>query len=223
MKHQIEPNIDFWYAPAFILFAAKKWIKVNDPNINQKIAEVIPTAITCMALRENSKNDYWLQIVPDSEGTPDIRILSNENIDKKPYWGIMDVEVCELTKHSESDVAEFILDKKLCNQKKAYSKETVFIFYINQKTQLVWSEVYEKLKACNKQNNVYCVAQVRADIMRWHIVQVHPEINMFFDYSVQLRQIVGKAIEVKSGGLPSRGKIYKSGPVPDPFTGKINL
>jgi hypothetical protein len=171
---------ELWYSPKYILATANYTIR-NSPTReqNKKVGEAIPVSIACLAMFQQGKIPWWIQLVPESERAPDLRVMYYDKVDDTNRQNVLDVEVVTLGNYSSGDdIAQFILDTKLANPKKAYADEVAIVCYLNRKLTTVWREVHEKLAAAGKKNNVYAVGKVRSDQNTYQFIQLNPTIDI---------------------------------------------
>lgn len=120
--------------------------------------------------------------MPESERAPDIRVMYYDEVDGENRQNVLDVEVVTLEKHSSGeDIAQFILNHKLNNPKKAYSPDVAIICYLNRRLTAVWKEVSNKLVEAGKPNSVYAVGKVKGNSDSYQIVQLNPSIDLFIE------------------------------------------
>lgn len=210
-----------WYSPSFMLKAS--YNALNSPGkksnlLLKKISEVLPVIIVCAGLSSESGIPHWMQIVPETESPPDIKIVTilkgkNGNIIK-----YLDVEVVELEKHSEAtnsiDVAKFIIEKKLTPPKSTYDEKTAILCYLNRKANTTFQEIRSVISETDKQNPVYIIGCDRKDKL-YHFCQVNPEMNTYIKVDLSKPFISQEDVIMT---LREGSKQFKPGTLaPDPF------
>ncbi len=167
-----------WYSPMQLIKFADYALKHNASKQSKKmIDEMLPVAVATIGLAEISGKAHWLQHVSEKKQAPDLRSLYQEKKDRKMVFHISDIEVVTLGPYSNGDdIAQFILDTKLNNPKKAYDERTIFICHLNRKLNAVVSEISNKLTAYNKPQDVFLIGLIRYKNV-YQFSQVNPKIG----------------------------------------------
>lgn len=115
---------------------------------------------------------FWMQIVPDKEGSPDIKSVSyKDNISNDIE--IHDIELVFFEEHSHEDLGDFLLKTKL-SKKKSYDNKTSILCYIQKNNYQIKKEIFSQLEKANHsfkgqlfllwrnktKNTQYCVLKV---------------------------------------------------------------
>lgn len=127
----------YWYSPGYVIYMAEELIKTygqetidRDTNF-QKVGEMKSTAIMLLGLHKSQGHQFFMQAC--TEAFPDVFTLYQEKIaGKNVDTKYQTVEVVTYERHSDMPVADFILENKLINPKKAYDEDTIILCYIRK-------------------------------------------------------------------------------------------
>ncbi len=125
-----------WYPPLNVIHHANllsKSLSLKEQKSKRfrKVIEAYTVAQMLAGITTKENKDYWMQIVDDKSGSPDIRTIrvidsSNEKFDLLEQ---IDVEVVEYESHSQISIPEFIVEKKL-SKYKSYDENTIILCHI---------------------------------------------------------------------------------------------
>jgi hypothetical protein len=178
----MEHNPNVWFSPAKILYyyalrESQSFTGKSRDEIKQ-MKEARQVAIALLAIIKFHNRNFWMQLVDSkTEQTPDLRTccynLQNNVLE------IQEIELVTYEEHSDTDVANFIIDKKLSG-KKSYTDNTAIICYINKTIRTEpWIKVHEKLKEGAKLNNdTFLVGRTSPYEHIYQVAQIHPKISI---------------------------------------------
>lgn len=183
---------EFWYSPVNVIYHFTRLDSElpeqdKQSKVFRKAEEAFATAIMLMGIRKIQNIEYWLQIVKDSEGSPDIRSIcfpSGEN--KLNMFKFQDVEVAIMEQHSKQEsVVDFLKRTKL-SRGKAYSDKTTILCKIELTTKLQpYKTILEELKEVKSKSPVILLGKVSPDKPVYRICQVHPCIDLLTTFNIK--------------------------------------
>lgn len=174
---------DIWFSPRNVLYNYSRMYGEVGESLNTKgafkpIREAMSVAILLLGIMKLEAREYWLQIVPPHEQTPDIRTMYIESNPGKPNELLyQDVELVTLGDYTDESVDEFIKRTKLSG-KKAYPESTVIVCHINKSTRVQpWRELHQSLASSPMRNNVFLLGRVDPNEQVYQIARVHPSLD----------------------------------------------
>lgn len=183
------PVSELWYPPVNVLYHGNK--RLGDTitaSLRKQINESMSVAIMLIGLNKQHGEDYRLQIVDQSEQTPDVRSMRIVPKDGINILEVHEIEVVTLEVHSDESADDFLKRTKL-NSKKSYPSTTTILCHINKNLvgSKSWVEVHEALKDVDTQNDVYVLARIDPIEQRYQLVKVHPTLEIVeFDVQEEL-------------------------------------
>lgn len=146
-------------------------------------------AVMIIGINKITSENYRLQLVDPQEQTPDVRTmrLIEEN-DRTNTLDVQEVEVVTLEKNSPENVDTFLKRTKLSG-KKAYPKTTIILCHIDKTMQnnKSWYDIHQSLKGVSLSNDVYVLARIDPKKQVYHLVKVHPDLELVeFDIREEL-------------------------------------
>lgn len=131
-----------WFSPFNVLVHAEKIRKAATDEVKKtkeyrKVLEAEAAARMLVGISAASKKDYWMQIVDDRFGSPDIRTVCYSD-DEHPSFDFLEVqyvEVVEYEDHSTEDLIPFI-DKRKFSKRKAYDQNTHILCHLGGETKV---------------------------------------------------------------------------------------
>ena len=174
----------YWY-PALNV-AAHFHVDFADAMAPKKAKEMMAVAIAITGIQAMHKHPYWIQGVSDTEGSPDVRTMCNqERKGEKSPWGLQqDVEVVTYTEHSATQtLAEFVAGTKLAAES-PYDDLTTILVDVQAAARLPsadeWSAV---LTATRRRNPVLVLGKVDKAQPIYRLAVVHPVVEGAVDYN----------------------------------------
>jgi len=151
----------------------------------KKIDEMMTVAIALAALQESHGKPYWIQGVPDSEQSPDVRTMFCDDpvVDAAPLCYQQDVEVVTYTTHSQTrTLPEFVAGTKLANTA-GYDAQTIVLVNVQASVRLgsesEWTKV---LGTTGKKNQVLVLGLINKVVPLYRLASVHPP-EVAIDYN----------------------------------------
>jgi hypothetical protein len=131
-----------WFSPFAVLIHAEKiknaaTQKIKKTKEYRKIIESEAAAKMLVGMSLASKKEFFMQIVDDKLGSPDIKTICYSD-NKHPtldFLETQDVEVVEYEEHSTEDLIKFIERTKFSN-KKAYDLNTHILCHLGKTTKI---------------------------------------------------------------------------------------
>ncbi len=183
-----ENNI--WFAPVNVLYHYARLESVT-PKTKQKskafrkAREAHLVALALIGIIKVQGIDYWMQLVDDKDGFPDIktaRLLLGPNIPKE--LETQDVEVVEFGTYSPEGIVDFLKKTKL-SPKNTYPKKTSILCYISKTTELPsYKEIHTDLKNSTSNCDVFILGKTDPANPEYTLCQVHPSIEILVSYNV---------------------------------------
>lgn len=151
----------------------------------KKAKEAYHVAIMLMGIIKFQQRQYWLQIVKDKEGSPDIRTGTFVIRASKPKeFTIQEVEVVDFEQHSNEDIVDFLKRTKL-SPKRPYPPYTTFLCNVSKTILLPpYRQIHDKLKSVVAKNSVVILGKIHPRKHIYKICQVHPKIDLLTDFDV---------------------------------------
>lgn len=157
----------------------------------RKAEEMNAVAIMLTGLQLLQKRKYWMQLVGDNEGSPDVRTGTFVPPTKTAAddFSLQDVEVVTYGKYSPESFLNFLKGTKL-STKKSYDSQTMILCVVQRD---VLIPPFEKCKSAIQQMSVNCpvmiVGQTSKDEDKYKIAQIYPEIEL------ELEFVLGKTLK----------------------------
>ena len=220
-------NDKIFYNPVNIIYEFKKleYSGVINPRIKayKKLQEAYISAISLVGLAEALGIDFWLQIVDDKEGSPDIKTIHRAPKTENNEFNIEDVEIVIFEKHSTKDIVEFLLSTKL-SAKKGYDDLTSILCFVDKIAYLPSTiELHKALvdKRLNKKSPVMLLGKIYQNQEKYRLVNIYPDLS--FDITFDLEEGCKKityagALKLgKRGKKEDKGKVVYDGTAITPF------
>ncbi len=151
----------------------------------KKVDEIMTVAIAMAGMQEMHKKPYWIQGVPDTEQSPDVRTMCCDNPVgyASPLCQKQDVEVVTYTPYSKGQtLAEFVAATKLAPEA-GYDALTTILVNVQAPTALgsetEWMSVLGKTR---KKNPVMILGLINKDGPIYRLAVVHPP-EIAIDYN----------------------------------------
>lgn len=218
----------YWYSPGYVIYMAEELIKtygqkIIDSDTNfQKVGEMKCTAIMLLGLHKAQGHQFFMQASTDT--FPDVLTLYQEKIvGKNVDTKYQTVEVVTYESHSDMTVADFILENKLINPKKAYDEDTIILCYIRKDgTYIDFDLLYKKLEqhrfkptrvliVGNKLENpqIFLLSQVWPVLHHEAIDYVERTKAYPLPHKIYFKKGVPKIIDYKSGSTSLKTNPYE--------------
>lgn len=179
-----------WFSPINILYHYARLESVLPPDKRKtrsfkKAKEAYHVAIMLMGIIKFQQRHYWLQVVKDEEGSPDIRTGTFVIEAGRPRgFTIQEVEVVDFEQHSDENIVDFLKRTKL-SPKRPYPPHTTFLCNVSKTTLLPpYAQIHDRLKSVVAENPVVVLGRIYSRRHIYRICQVHPEMDLLVDFDV---------------------------------------
>lgn len=201
-----------WYAPHSVIYHYAAHldplpVEQKKSKAFKKADELLIAAHALLGIQIND-GDHWMQAVPDSEESPDIRTarpLPSDGI-HAPHWEYHDVEVVSFMPAPGEDIGTFLTRTKL-SKAKAYDDKTIVLLHIQTGTQIKsWEEVAATLKATGAVCPVIALGRTDAVRKDYALFQLHPRLAALANYNLDdilKTQSRRSVLNLKRGSKPS--------------------
>ena len=181
---------NLWFHPINVLYHYARLESLLPPSKRnnhsfRKLTEAYNVAIMLMGIIKFQKRQYWLQIVNDKDGSPDIRTGTFVVKDGKPKdFTIQEVEVVEFEHHSNESIVDFLKRTKL-SSKQPYPPYITFLCRVSKTTILPpYKQIHNDLKLIGLKNSLIILGKLHPRNHIYRICQVNPEIDLLVDFDV---------------------------------------
>lgn len=174
-----------WFAPHNVIhhFVQLKSIlppeKQKSKNF-RKAEEMNFVAVMLVGLQVLQHRKYWLQMVDDSEGSPDVRTgtfipPSRTLADDFCY---QDVEVVTYGKYSKNEFLDFLKNTKLSPQK-SYDSKTLILCVIRRNAFVPpLEECRQNIEKMSINCSIMIIGQLSNSEDRYKIAQIYPKVEL---------------------------------------------
>jgi len=181
-----------WFAPLnvihhFAQLKAKLPAEKQKSKNFKKAEEMNSVAVMLVGLQVLQKRKYWLQIVDDNEGSPDVRTGTFVPPSKTAAddFSCQDIEVVTYGKHSPESFLDFLRGTKL-SKKKSYDSKTMVLCVVQRD---VLIPPFEKCRLAIEEMSVNCpvmiVGQTSTDEDKYKIVQIYPKVELETEFVLE--------------------------------------
>ena len=205
-----------WFSPVNVIHHFIKLEQspdfVKDSKSYKKACEMYVTAINLVGIIKITGRQSWLQLVDDSEGSPDIRTGCYFPKNRDDDFASVDVEVVTYEQNSSESLVDFLLRTKL-SPKKSYDDLTTILCHVHKITNISsWKEINEELKSKNLKTKspVMVMGKSSPDKSIYTIIQIYPAIDLFLTFD-----LVEECKKIKQPGVLRLGRTLKPGYRPD--------
>lgn len=193
--NQLSLNNKIWFSPLNVIHHFKKLEAEGkiapDKKFYRKTCEAFVTAISLIGIIKMLDREFWMQIVDDKEGSPDIRTGCYDKKIRDNDFSIQDVEVVTYDGNSPESLVDFLLRTKLSNDK-AYDEMTTVLCHIHKVTQIPsMQELNRQLLTKNPKIKSPVVILGKADPEKeiYRMAQIYPTVDLdtTFDLMVECK------------------------------------
>jgi len=184
-----------WFSPINVLHHFERLDSVATADYKKakdykKAYEAYIVAIMLVGIIKQQKQQYWMQLVKDDEGTPDIRTFRYAVKNGILNWQeIQEVEVVHYEKHSSESITDFLKKTKF-SPKKAYPETTTILCFADKTTNLgSWKQLSHEMQGLIQQTPVIILGKTHSTEPKYIICQIHPYIDLLteFDTSAEAK------------------------------------
>jgi hypothetical protein len=144
-KSNLSLTNKIWFSPVNVIYHFKKLESEGkiapSKKHYRKYCEAFITAISLVGVIKMLGRKFWMQIVDDSEGSPDVRTGCYEKKIRGNDFAIVDVEVVTYDINSPENLVDFLLRTKLSDTK-GYDNLTTILCHINKITNYRMVQIY---------------------------------------------------------------------------------
>jgi len=183
-----------WYSPLNVIHHAIELDKTipDDQKKSKdyrKIMEAHATALMLTGLMAQTGKEYWMQIVGDEHGTPDVKTIcyADQHSEKFDNMEYQDVEVVEYETHSQMPLPDFLAQTKFAKGK-AYDAETHILCYLGKGATLNLAnkkELEQQMIAINPTCPVALIVESDQKNRRYKLIQLHPEVRLIKEFGLK--------------------------------------
>ena len=177
-----------WFSPINVLYHFARLDNVVTPEYKKtkdykKAYEANLVAIMLIGIIKLQKQQYWMQLVKDDEGTPDIRTFRYAKKNDILNWQeVQEVEVVHYEKHSSESITDFLKRTKF-SFKKSYPETTIILCFVDKTTKLgSLEQLAQEMQAVKQKNPVIILGNTHPNKTIYLICQVHPEIDLLTEF-----------------------------------------
>lgn len=190
----IFPEDPIWYSPLnFIHHANQLNSRLTSKEKNtkefRKVVEACAVAQMLVGIIAIEKREYWMQLVEDKYGTPDVRTIryADKHSEKFDNLEQVDVEVVEYEAHSTIPIPEFIAKTKFSN-KKSYDDNTVILCHIGGGVSSILpgrEEIETQMKDIDSPCSVLLLVATNQKASRFQIIELRPRIGVLIEFDLE--------------------------------------
>lgn len=201
-----------WYAPLNVLWHYHEHMEGLSAEERKtkrfrKAEEFNNAAKMLVGIQLDEGNQYWMQLVPDSEESPDARSgRFLPSVDgRAPHFTMQDIEVVTYAPVPGEDIASFLLRTKLA-KKKAYDELTAILCHIPTATHIPSvQQITRDLQSSGARCPVVVLGRTHATRDDYTLFQVYPGYKEIANYNLQetlLKQGHTGVLNMKRGSKP---------------------
>jgi hypothetical protein len=178
-----------WFSPINVLYHYARLeqatpVQKRKSRNFKKATEARHVAIMLMGIMKWQDREYWMQIVKDSEGSPDIRtgtLLVTPGSPKE--LKVQEVEVKEFEEHSSESLSGF-LKKILLAPDFSYPSTTTILVKVSKTIKFSPKKIFSELKEIQYKNPVIILGKMHPKRHIYKISQVFPTLEFEIDFDV---------------------------------------
>jgi hypothetical protein len=206
-----------WFSPVNVIYHFKKLESegkiVPGKKHYRKCCEAFIAAVSLVGVIKMLGREFWMQIVDDSEDSPDVRTGCYEKKIRDNDFAIVDVEVVTYDINSSENLVDFLLRTKLSDTK-GYDNLTTILCHINKITNVPdVQELNRQLLAKNPKIKSPVVIIGKSDPVKeiYRMVQIYPtvELDTTFDVIAECKARKYNGVLVLNKGA-NRVPVFKS-------------
>jgi hypothetical protein len=180
----------YWFSPTNVIgnFTKLKNTGVLKPDLPhyKKVCEAYVAAISLIGIIKSSGQDYWMQLVDDAEGSPDIRTGCYHKITHDNDFSVQDLEIVTYSEYSTESLLDFLLKTKF-SQRKSYDDLTQILCCIEKPVVLPPLDALNKeLKAriLKSQSPIIIIGKTDPNSAMYKIAQIYPSVDLVIDFDL---------------------------------------
>lgn len=200
-----------WFSPLNVIFHFTQYKNDSAPKDQRqfkKAEEAFFVATMLVGIIAVQKKEYWMQIVSDKNGSPDIRTGNYKAPRGTPmnHWTTQEVEVVTFDEHSdEKSIPEFLRRTKL-SKRKAYDPLTTILCYIRKDFHIPpLQTLVVDLQTDKCQSPIILLGKTSPNQETYKIAQINPRLDLVNEFDL-LAELKGKkytgVLNLKRGSTP---------------------
>lgn len=173
-----------WFSPVNVIYHFKKLETegkiIPGQKHYKKCREAFIVAISLVGVIKMLGREFWMQIVDDSEGSPDVRTGCYDKKIHDNDFAIVDVEVVTYDANSSENLIDFLLRTKLSDGK-GYDDLTTILCHIDKITSIPSAdELNKQIIAKNPKIKPRVVVIGKTDPVKeiYRMVQIYPDVDL---------------------------------------------
>lgn len=173
-----------WFSPVNFIYHFKKLEGEGKiaPNkkFYRKACEAFVVAISLIGIIKIFGKEFWMQIIDDKEGSPDIRTGCYDKKIRDNDFATEDIEVVTYDDNSSDNLVDFLLRTKLSGDK-AYDELTTILCHIHRITQIpTLQELNWQLLAKNPKIKSPVIILGKTDPLKeiYRMAQIYPTVDL---------------------------------------------
>jgi|GEM_PF-1569590 len=198
-----------WYAPSNVIVHFGAHLSPLPPEQKKtkefrKAEEMLASAFSLIGMQHATKERFWIQPVPDTERSPDVRTgHAGKRIEGQPrLFETQDVEIVGFMPNQYEDIAAFLRRTKLCPDK-AYDAKTTILCHLQTGASVPsLPAITDALRGGNAVCPVFILGRTSKDKNDFILFQVHPQFAVIAEYNVEqelLKQKHSGALNLRRG------------------------
>lgn len=191
-QHMISMEDPIWFPPLAVMYHGNLLrntlsIEGRKSKKFRKVIEAYTVAQMLAGIMVKEDKEYWMQLVDDKTGSPDIRTVrySDSPSEKFDFLEQVDVEVIEYESHSTIPIPEFIVEKKF-SKHKSYDENTVILCHVGNGVKLTlpkWEEIRRIMEPINSSCQVILLASNNPEGTELSLISLRPTIGVLLRYN----------------------------------------
>lgn len=188
LKNMTDQNLSLtnkpWFSPLNVIYHFKKLViegKIGPgKKFYKKCYEAFVVAISLIGISKVLGREFWMQIVDDKEGSPDIRTGCYDKKIRDNDFAIQDVEVVTYDDNSPESLVDFLLRTKL-SDKKGYDRLTTILCHIHKMTNIPSvQELNRQLLEKNPKLKSPVMILGKIDPVKeiYYVAHIYPTVNL---------------------------------------------
>jgi hypothetical protein len=181
-----------WFPPANVIYHGallEQALTTEEKKSKdfRKVIEAVSVAQMLVAVMVKENRNYWMQLVDDKYGSPDIKTIRYAGAHKEKFDLLeqVDVEVVEYESHSSMSIPQFLVDTKL-SRRKSYDSDTIILCHVGSgvKGFLPNAEnIKDVIGSVNSPCKVVLLVGANPEVSELSLFSLNPEIGLILKYN----------------------------------------
>lgn len=201
---------NLWFPPLNVIHHFRELERqrkiVPGSKIYRKAAECYIVAISLMGIMKTLNREFWMQLVSDDEGSPDVRTGCYEKKIRDNDFAVQDVEVVTFDEHtSETNLINFLMNTKLA-RKKSYDDQTTILCHVHRPILVPpYAELQKALAEKNLATHAPIIIIGKSDPVKetYSMAQIYPTVDLVATFDLVqecLRHPKRRVLRLKRSG-----------------------